>query len=561
LLKEIHISDFALMDNFNISFYPGFNVFTGETGSGKSNLIDAISVVLGQRAREDYIRSGREQAVVEALFDISSNDFARHILLLNGFDESDELLISRTISRKGKNVCRVNGRLVTTSILSELSSTLIEIQGQHENQSLFVVSKHLDILDNFTGNALLTMKEDISHKYRDLKNITGEIDKLKKNDREHAQRMDFLKFEISEIEEAQLLEGEEEELLKEKLFLSNVEKISKVLSEILFIIDGERGFDVMSDSILSHLKEVSSMDEYLKSSYERFENIYYEFSDLGSSLRHYTEGLEFNPEGLEEIINRLSIIGKLKRKYGNSISEILIYLEQAKKEFSALCDSDVTVEKLEIMEKELRANLLKNMIKLSEKRKKSASSLEKTVNKELNDIGMGNGILKVAFLYEENSPENRMTEKGIDNIEFLFSANPGEPLKPLVRIASGGEISRVMLSLKSALAKVKTISTLVFDEVDTGLGGEAAGKVGVKLQSLSSSYQVICVTHLPQIASIADAHFLLYKSDTGGRVVSLIKELQGEDRIMEISRMLEGEERSRASRDLAVEMLGSRLFQ
>jgi len=557
LLKEIHISDFTLMDNLNISFYPGFNVFTGETGAGKSNLMDAISVVLGQRAREDYIRSGREQAVVEALFDIASNDFARHILSLNGFDESDELLISRTISRKGKNVCRVNGRLVTTSILSELASTLIEIQGQHESQSLFVISKHLDILDDFA--ALSDIKEDISRKYRELRDITGEIDRLRKNDRENAQRMDFLKFEISEIEEAKPEEGEEEELLKEKLFLSNIEKISKVLSEIFFITDGDRGFSEQADSILSHLKEASSMDENLKTSYDRFENIYYELNDLGGFLRHYTEGLEFNPDRLEEIINRLSIIGKLKRKYGNSVSEILTYLEEAKQELTCLCNSDVTLEKLEIMEKELREKLLKNMIKLSEKRKKSASYLEKTVNKELNDIGMGNARFKVAFLCEENSQQNRMTEKGIDNIEFLFSANPGEPLKSLARIASGGEISRVMLSLKSALARVKTISTLVFDEVDTGLGGEAAGKVGIKLQSLSSSYQVICVTHLPQIASIADTHFLIYKSDTGGRVVSLIKDLHGEDRIMEISRMLEGEERSRASRDLAIEMLGNRI--
>ncbi|MEQ8222758.1 MAG: DNA repair protein RecN [Candidatus Eremiobacterota bacterium] len=557
MLKEIHISDFTLMDNLNISFYPGFNVFTGETGAGKSNLMDAISVVLGQRAREDYIRSGREQAFVEALFDISSNDFARQILSLNGFDESDELLISRTISRKGKNVCRVNGRLVTTSILSEFASTLIELQGQHENQSLFVVSKHLDILDDF--GALSSMKEDISRKYREIRDIKGEIDRLRNNDREHAQRMDFLKFEISEIEEAKPVEGEEEELLKEKLFLSNIEKISRVLSEIFFITDGDRGFCELSDSILSHLNDASSMDENLKSSYERFENIYYELTDLVSFLRHYTDGLEFNPERLEEVINRLSIIGKLKRKYGNSISEILTYLEQAKIELAGLCNSDVKLEKLEMMEKELREKLLKNMIKLSEKRKKSAGALEKTVNKELNDIGMGNARLKVAFLCEENPRETRMTEKGIDNIEFLFSANPGEPLKPLARIASGGEISRVMLSLKSALAKVKTISTLVFDEVDTGLGGEAAGKVGIKLHSLSSAYQVICVTHLPQIASIADTHFLLYKSDTGGRVVSLIKELHGEDRIMEISRMLEGEERSRASRELAVEMLGNRI--
>jgi len=556
VLKEIYISDFALMDNIHICFYPGFNIFTGETGAGKSNLIDAISLIMGQRAREDYIRTGKDESVIESIFDISSNSTVKKILSLNGIEVSDEILISRTISRKGKNSSRVNGRPVTASMLSELASCLIEIQGQHENQILFMTQKHLHILDNFCGPSLILLREEVSRKYRELKALEQELNLLKKDDREKLQRMDFLRFEIQEIEEASLVDSEEEQLLEERLFLSNIEKMERVLAEIFSLIDRDIGFDFLADTILKNLREAVSMDKNLNSFLERFENIYYEFQDLNNILHQYSDSLEFDPERLEEVINRLSIINRLKRKYGNSVSEILSYLETARKELNSLSNSERMLQDLQKKHDKFKELLLEEMKKLSRERKKGAQSFEGAVNNELSQIGMDHARLSVAF-YNEEKEELTVTEEGIDDIEFLFSANRGEPLKPLVKIASGGEMSRVMLALKSALAKVKSIDCLIFDEVDSGLGGEAASKVGSKLLSLSSSYQVICVTHLPQIASLGNSHFLLYKTEVKGRVISQVKELEGEERILEISRMLEGEDRTNASRKLAIEMINT----
>ena len=556
MLKELNISNFALMDNLELALSSGFNIFTGETGAGKSNLIDAIGLLTGGRAREEYIRAGEDEAYIEAVFDISSNESLKAHLTDKGFEAEEEVLISRIISRKGKNSCRVNGRLVTSSMLSKIGAYLIEIQGQHENQTLLRVSSHLDILDEFCGETLVVLREEVREKYLKFKALEKEIIDIRNKYRQDKNRNDFLRFEINEIEEAGLLEGEDEKLLKEKRTLSNIDKLKNLFSQVLALFRQDMGLDFFTDEINRHLRDIAAINSDLTSFLERFEGIYYEIQDFSVDLGQYYEELDFDPERLDEIMSRLDLINKLKNKYGNSIAEILAYLDNARKDFLICSNYDETIKELQEKLDRQKKELLGKGLKLSSRRKKGAKSLIKAVSKELEEIGMGKAAFDIAFNSKRLESGKGPGEKGMDDIEFLFTANPGEPIKPLVKIASGGEMSRVMLALKSALAGVKFIPSLIFDEVDAGLGGEAASLVGGKLLSLCKSYQVICVTHLPQIACLADSHFYLFKTEIEGRIVSRIKELDKKGRVEEISRMLAGEEKSAVSEELAVNLLG-----
>lgn len=554
MLSELHIRNFALIDDLSIRLSSGFNVLTGETGAGKSIIIDAITAVLGERVSADMIRTGSDRATIEAAFDLTDNPEACEKATELGFDVEDgTLLISRELSIGGKSQGRINGRLSTLSMMKELTSGLIDIHGQHEHQSLLVVEKHLDILDQWCGKSVLDLRGKVEELFSRLKSLRSELDQLQKDERERARLLDLYEFQRSEIESAKLAPGEDEELQTEHSRLANAEKLHELASDVYSAISGaerETGATDMLAAALSELRSMALLDESLSPIVQDVETALYAAEQAQTAIREYRDDVEFNPSRLESVQERIDLIRTLKRKYGDTIEEIVAYGEDVAKKAVDLTHSEERTSELKREIEKVEDELLGVARRLSDQRKSCALTFSQAVESELAGLAMASTKFDVTF------GSCNPTSCGIDQVEFMMSPNPGEPLKPLAKIASGGEISRVMLALKTVTAGADKIPTLVFDEIDTGIGGRTAQVLGEKLATVAKTAQVMCVTHLPQIASKADYHLSVDKAVEGDRTVVHVRIIDGDERVEELARMLGGAEDSKAALEHAREMLG-----
>jgi DNA repair protein RecN (Recombination protein N) len=559
MLRTLHIKNFSIIDEVTVEFGEGFNVLTGETGAGKSIVIDALCLALGERAAAELVRSGEKEAVVAAFFDISPellNPDSTQFLKDFGINVSDGLILKRIVSAQGKSRAFVNGSMVNVQTLSDISRNIIDVHGQYEHQSLLSAENQLDLLDAYGG--LLYERQEVKNVYDSSSDLKHQIAELVQKEKERAQRLDLLKYQISEIESANLNPGEEEELTDEIKFLGSAGRLAEVANEAYDSLYASDSACITGLSrILTSLREIAGIDARARDALKSVEDALPLLEEAGYFLRDYKDKLDNNPQQLEHAQERLELIKGLKRKYGDSIREILAYRDTADGELQELQNSE---ERIEGLKKELE--ILKNTLtekgrKLSEKRKASAKKIEIEVVSQLSELSMPDSKFSISLTQEKGDDTAdgfRATPKGIDNVEFLISPNVGEDLKPLSRVASGGELSRIMLALKSIMAKGDNIPVLVFDEIDAGIGGRTAETVGQKLKNLSSRHQIICITHLPQIASHADRHLRIEKRVKKERTIVEINAVEKDERTAEVARMLGGEV-SEASLKHAKEML------
>ena len=542
MLLQLDIQNIALIDKLSLEIAPGLNVLTGETGAGKSIIIDSINAVLGERVNKDIIRNGRDKAFIEAIFDYDKNTYVSDILDELGIEAEDgNIIISREISLSGKNTCRINGRLVNVSTLKQVGELLIDIHGQHDNQSLLKTETHIELLDAFGGAALEKYKGEYFELFEEYKAVRSKIQGLVGDKGEIARRMDMLKFQIDEIKNAKLKKGEDENLNKQRQVLVNSERImSSIITSYGLLNEDNNGKSAMYilNKALQELSSICKYDEGVIPISEKLESVIYQLEDICGDILEKRDGAEFDPEELSRIDERIDIIARLKRKYGYTIDEIIEFYEKSKNEYQELLQSESLIEELNKQLAELTQKLSICSKRLHIEREKAAQVLEKNITDELENLEMKNSEFKVNLLYSED--DINFTKNGLDCAEFLISSNIGEPLKPLSKIASGGEMSRIMLAIKTILANVDSIPTLIFDEIDTGISGKAAQKVGEKLSYISKNHQVLCVTHLSQLACMADNHLFIEKNSNGENTFTTVRSLDSKGRIEEIARIIGG---------------------
>lgn len=535
MLQSLHIENVAVIEKTDIQFKEGFTILTGETGAGKSIIIDSIELVLGERASKDMIRNGAQKAYVSALFSVDSKKVTD---VLNGYgiqiEDDNTILIEREFSMDGRNICRINGRQVALSVIKSIGMELINIHGQHSNQALLNPDTHITYLDSYTKNDdLLIRYKDI---YENLKRIKHEIAELSKNERDKETRLDFLKYQINEIESADLKQGEEEELSEKRMILTNSVKLFEASDNAYnALYKNESNASDLINEAISNLNSASRYSTKLSDISSRLTDLSYNLNDCIEEIRSFKDDIDFEAGSLSSVEERLDIIYRLKKKYGNSIQEILSYLENVKDELNKIEFSEEHKQKLEAVEKSETENLKKAAEALTASRIKSAEMLNIKVVDELKFLDMEKVKFKVSI---ENSEE--FLPNGKDIIEFFISTNAGEALKPLAKIASGGELSRIMLSIKNVMSNEDDINTLIFDEVDSGVSGKSAQKIGIKLKQISKGKQVICITHLAQIACLADNHYLIKKGEANGRTFTSVTELDYEGRKHELARIIGG---------------------
>lgn len=549
MIETISIRNIALINELELELSPGLNIFTGETGAGKSVILRSIGLVLGERTSVDIVRENTEYGSVEISVDPTSS-------IPIDTDFGDDLLLSRQISVNGRSRCRINGELVNLKQLEELGSLLVDIHGQHEHQSLFRTETHLKLLDDF--GELESDCNNIKNTFHQLLDLQRELDSILHTLSSSEREKELLEFEVKELKSADLQIGEEEELTSEMTVLNNAEQLYESANMVYDQLDGEGQTGISgagsadSMSTLQNLRDsakslskLAEIDSNLSELSERIDSSLYELEDISSQIRQYAETIDFNPNRLAEVSDRLELISKFKRRYGNTISDMLAYQSEAEKKLE---DLELGSDKIDIIQTQIRDKkevALELCIALSEKRKTVAEKLSSMVEKELQELGMEKARFLTAVnpIQDENGilqidgKRYGLREHGMDNVEFLIAPNVGSELRPLAKIASGGEISRVMLALKTVLIQVDNIPTVLFDEIDSGIGGKIANVVGEKLKELSETAQVICITHLPQIARFADQHFLVEKEVEHDKTVISAKALTESERVTEISRM------------------------
>jgi DNA repair protein RecN (Recombination protein N) len=553
LLQELVIENFTIISKLSLSFQSGMSALTGETGAGKSIIIDAVNLLIGGRSQISSIRFGSKKAVLQGLFSIQKDDQLSRLLETYGIDlVDDSLLLQRELMDTGRTNCRVNGRLVNTSILREIGRYLVDIHGQYDHQKLINEHAHLELLDSFGGEKLQQQKKHYQQVYTDFKELEKKVTNLRKNEQEFAQRIDLLRFQKMELEEAALQMDEEDLLFEEHEKLANFQKISSILTEgFASLIEGDK-------PVLDHLARTQSEfqkiadfgSEFQKIS-ENISSAYYLLQEATTTLNREIEALFYDEERLNEVDTRLELLKQLKRKYGESLSDIIRYYEEISFELEEKEDFvHRSVEWENSLAKKYQLALQEGEI-LSKMRAKVAQSLTKEIEQELKELYMDKTTFKVRF--QPNS--QKITESGLEEVQFLIAPNIGEGLKSLAKIASGGEMSRVLLALTSIFSDAQKISTLIFDEIDTGVSGRVAEAIAKKISKLSKSAQVLCITHLPQVAAYADNQFLIEKDIQGERTQVRVQCLQKEARIQEIARMLSGENITSLSLEHAKEWL------
>ena len=547
MLSLLHIENIAVIESADISFDQGFNILTGETGAGKSIVIDAISAILGERAYRDMIRTGAAKASVRAVFtDVPELAWFAE----NGVEYDPETIIQREIYLDGKNVCRVNGTLVTVSILRKLGIQLINIHGQHDSASLFDENNHLQFLDDFAVNGQL--RQQYAEAYETVAKLRREIDSLTMDESEKLRRMETLRFQIEEISKAELEAGEDEALESRRKLLQNAEKLAAGMNDAVETVyggDDTDGAAVLLAQAERSLARIAKYDDSIAALHDKIADLMYQVQDAAEELKDARDDLAYSSDELEQIESRLDVIHRLRRKYGATCADILEYLERAKRELDEIEFSDDHLERLKGKLSKAEKAAWKTADDLRENRKKTALELSARILTELAQLDMPRVQFKCEFT------ELDLTPNGADAVAFYMSANAGESLKPLSKVASGGELARIMLAMKNVLAEQDQIATLIFDEVDTGVSGRAAQKVAEKLRSVARNKQVLCVTHLPQLAALANTHLLIAKAERGGRTYTTVTPLDIEGRKRELARIIGGTNITETTLKSAEEML------
>jgi len=560
MLRNLVIKDYALIENLCVDFSNGLNVITGETGAGKSIVIDALSMVLGNRGNKSNIRQGVNKMIVQGLFDIShQTELAKQCEAFGVSIEENQLILTRELDEHGRNLCRANGMIITVSQLKTLGEGLMDIHGQHEHQSLFQRDNHRQLLDAFGGESSRKYLDETAFYARALKKIKIQINDLENNERELEREKETLQFEMNEIEKAKLEIGEDERLEDEKRILENRERLFSNINGAYELLSGEASeqnpiMDAMG-VLQEHLSEITKIDSSFKPKLELLNGVSSELEGLSFEIRKYLEDMEFNLGDLDEIEGRLAVISRMKRKYGNDISEILAYAVVTNERLRTLLNRDENLQSYYRDYHALQKKYLSAGEHLHQLRIKSGVTLKKSLEKELRELAMEKAVVEISVDYD---PE-KVSAKGQDVVEFLISVNPGQPPKPLGKIASGGEISRIMLSIKSIFGSMDAIETMVFDEIDTGISGRIAQVVAEKIQALSATppngRQIICITHLPQIAAMADQHFMVEKHTGESSVDVSFLPLDEKGKKEELARMLGGAKVTQKTWDHAQEML------
>ena len=550
MLIQLDIKNFALIEEMTINFKEGFNILSGETGAGKSIMIDAIDFVLGGKFSKSLIRTGEDRTYVEALFTLDGSKVCEVLDELD-IEYDDVLIISRESHQSGKNLIKINGKSLITSQLKRVRAKLLDIHGQHQNQELLLRSSHILYLDGFIDksieeplNKYTVLRESLLQVREDLKRITGNQDREK--------LLDYLKFQIEDIEKAKLKENEEDTLREEYNILANAEKINHALVDSYKLLSGQEEFSVMDSlsKVISELSGVEKHFEKIKKNKDVIEEAFYTIEEATREIRDMAEEIVFDNDALESINSRIYEINQYKKKYGPTVKDILDYLEKIKKEYDEIINSEKIINEL----REKENNILKSMeeaaIILHELRVEKSGALEEKILKELAFVGLEKSRMQIRVEREEN-----FNERGFDDVCFLISTNPGEPLMPLEKVLSGGELSRIMLALKCVFAEKDEIPTLIFDEIDTGISGAVAQRVGEKMYQLSCTHQVLCITHLPQIAILSDYHYFVTKNVVDNKTFTSIKVLKIEEKELEISKMLSGNDVTEATLNNVKEMI------
>ncbi len=565
MLRSLYVKNYALIEEIQVEFKSGLNIITGETGAGKSILIDALSLILGERASSEVVRKGANKTVVEGVFYVSGNKKIKKILEDNGIEFSDELILRREVSAKGQSRCFANDTPISLAVMKEIGNHLVDLHGQHEHQSLLRVETHIELLDDFGG--LIGMVEEFRREIHKLENLYRQLDELKQKEQLLKEKKELYMFQLKEIESINPQIGEVEELESELKLLENAEKLYEVTSQLYSLLYGsEKSIHDLLVVVRNQLEDLSTIDKRFQSYVEEARSAQAIVDEITSFIQSYNSKIEFNPERLEFIRERLHALNRLKKKYGGTIESVIEYRDRIKREFELAENFEGEIAKLEQKIEEQIKVCSEIAERLSSKRREIAETVSFAIVGVLSELGIENAQFEVKI---ENRPKKdgrcyvrlgnecyEVTNRGIDFVEFYISTNIGEDPKPLVKVASGGEVSRIMLALKSVLAKSERLPLLVFDEIDTGISGRIAQKVGQSLKNLSKYHQIIAITHLPQIASLADTHFIAEKVIKDGRAVTMIRELELEERVREIAKLMSGEEITQASIESARELMG-----
>ena len=552
MIQELSVQDFAIISSLNLEFKEGMTVLTGETGAGKSIIIDAMGLLVGGRGSSDFIRDGMDRCRIEGSFYIENKEVMLDYLEEKGVEMPDDLLIiQREIHRNGRNNCRINGQLVNTKILREVGQRLVDIHGQNEHQELMNPTHHLSMLDNFAASDMLPLISEYQIHFKKHQELSIKIKKFYENEKEYVQRMDMLHFQHDEIAEANLIDGEEEQLLEERKKMLSFQQITDALKNTYHYIDSEESqtLDLVAQA-MNEMSHIEHLDSSYKETHELVQTAYYSLQEALGNITSLMDTLELDEERLNEVDNRLDTIRQLKRKYGETVTDIIAYFNTISEELAINETSTMDIKELEASFEKEEKRLATLSEKLREKRRKIALDLEKNILKELKSLYMENTQFKVVF---DTTDSYQLTGK--DKVEFFISANVGEELKPLTKVVSGGELSRVMLAIKTIFSKSQGITSIVFDEVDTGVSGRVAQAIAEKIHEIGKNSQVLCITHLPQVAAISDTHYYIQKEIKNNRTETSVRELSENQRINEIARMLSGAEVTPLTLEHAKELL------
>jgi DNA repair protein RecN (Recombination protein N) len=564
MLKSLYIKDYAIIEHIEVEFNKGLNIITGETGAGKTILIDAMNLLLGERASTEAVRKGSEKAVVEGIFNVKKNKKVEQILNQNEIEFHSELIVRREISLKGTNRCFINDTPGSLSVIKELGDILVDLHGQHEHQSLLKTETHIDYLDNCSDI------EDLLRTYRwnynNLIKLGSELNSLKKKENLLKEQKNLFEFQIKEIDAVSPEENEEEKLSNELNLLENSEKLLELTTQIYSrMYESENSVYDLLMQIKNEFNELSRIDKSFSESGAELDSVTYVINEISNQLRSYINRIDIDPETLEKIRARLGAISLLKKKYGGSVKTVLEHREKIGDEFNLIENYAEKISELQSKIKAVKENCASIALNISRKRKAAAGKVEKEIIELLKHLGIPDAKFEIRILQKPasgtddfilvNGKPYKFNSTGYDEVEFYISTNKGEDTKPLAKIASGGEISRIMLALKSVLAQNDKLPLLIFDEIDTGVSGSIAQKVGIAIKSLASYHQIIAITHLPQITALADHHFIVEKIISDGRVISKIKILDREGRVLEVARLLSGENITEASLKSARELM------
>ncbi len=566
MLKTLHVKDYALISKIDVEFGSGLNIITGETGAGKSILIDAMGLLLGERASSEVIRKDASKAVIEGVFEPENDGKIKAFLAENDLELLPELILRREVLLKGTNRCFINDTPVTLNQIKEIGNLLVDLHGQHEHQSLLRPDTHIDYLDEFADVDNLLAEYRTS--FNDLNRMISELDSLAARESVLKEKKEIYSFQLKEIDAVSPLEGEDEKIADELKILENSERLLELSNSVYEkLYESDHAVIDLMNRVKQELAELTRIDKSFSDISAECGNTIEQITDISNFLRSYRSRINVDPEYLENLRTRISALNMLKKKYGGSIKSILEYREKIAGEFSIAENYAGKIAEIENDIRSLRITCGTSARKISSLRQKVSSKIEKQIVEELSNLGIPDASFRVSIEKEEavhgnyvisENKKYKAGSRGMDKVEFLISANKGENLKPLVKSASGGEISRVMLALKSTLAKSDKFPLLIFDEIDTGVSGRIAQKVGQSLKNLSEFHQIIAITHLPQIAGLADYHFSVEKSAESGRSVSTIRKLDKQERIREIAKLMSGEKITEASLQGAIELMGKK---